>query len=259
MHPDSQFPLAGGCYIVEPERLRLREAGPLRWTRVIGIPEGAHKLSQFLLDQAPGPGPAIAARDHDAVIFILDGDCDIDIGGMAFQAGPGTGIYVRRGEAFRLDGADGRVRCLLTCCPAVDEPVFLDAMPANFDTAFPNRTVAATDSERQATGDRFFKLLVGPETGSMEVTQFIGMIPRSKAQEHFHPYEEAICVLSGSGRLWTGDQHAPVQPGSIIFLPIRQPHCLECEVDAGMELVGVFYPAGSPAVNYRDSEPDGGA
>ena len=43
---------------------------------------------------------------------------------------------------------------------------------------------------------------------------------------------------------------APVGPGSMIFLPIRQPHCLECEDDDGMELVGIFYPAGSPAVNY---------
>ena len=66
----------------------------------------------------------------------------------------------------------------------------------------------------------------GPQTGSAQVTQFIGMIPRSKAPEHFHTYEEAICILSGCGEMWAGDSHAPVRPGSVIFLPRKQPHCL---------------------------------
>ena len=37
----------------------------------------------------------------------------------------------------------------------------------------------------------------------------------------------------------------------MIFLPREQPHNLECLDKNGMELMGIFYPAGSPAINYK--------
>lgn len=242
--------LSGGCYVLATDSLAMRQQSGLRWARVIGRPEGARKLSQFLLQQDAGPGPVVSAADHDAVLFILDGSGEADISGERFPVAPQCGVFVRRGEAVRLRANEGGMRWLLTCCPAVDEPVCSDSMLGAFDRSHPQRIVAANASEKQAAGERFFKLLVGPEVGSREVTQFIGMIPESKAPEHFHLYEEAIYVLRGTGRLWAGEEHTPVGPGSSIFLPIRQPHCLQCEDAAGMDLVGVFYPAGSPAVNY---------
>jgi quercetin dioxygenase-like cupin family protein len=60
----------------------------------------------------------------------------------------------------------------------------------------------------------------------------------------------ALFVLSGHAFLWTERTRAEVQPGDVIFLPRRQLHSLECTSDGGMRLVGVFFPAGSPAVNY---------
>ena len=40
----------------------------------------------------------------------------------------------------------------------------------------------------------------------------------------------------------------------MIFLPRKQAHCLECLDENGMELMGVFYPAGSPAINYKTGQ-----
>jgi quercetin dioxygenase-like cupin family protein len=54
--------------------------------------------------------------------------------------------------------------------------------------------------------------------------------------------------------MWTGNKHAEVKPGSMIFLPRKQAHCLECLDENGMELMGVFYPAGSPAINYKTGQ-----
>ena len=51
--------------------------------------------------------------------------------------------------------------------------------------------------------------------------------------------------------MWAGDQRTDVRPGSLIFLPREQRHSLECTSAEGMELVGMFYPAGSPAINYE--------
>jgi mannose-6-phosphate isomerase-like protein (cupin superfamily) len=83
-----------------------------------------------------------------------------------------------------------------------------------------------------------------------QTTQFVGSIPPGRAPDHFHLYEEVICILDGAGVMWTGSKSAPVERGSCIFLPRRQPHCFENTGRGELRLLGVFYPAGSPAVRY---------
>ena len=47
---------------------------------------------------------------------------------------------------------------------------------------------------------------------------------------------------------------SPIGPGSCVFLPRRQVHCVENTGSGPLRLVGVFYPAGSPAARlYRDA------
>jgi len=137
-----------------------------------------------------------------------------------------------------------------TICPGSEDFQRPQDLLHGFDDHFPERVIDAGQNKRQANGDRYYQLLVGPNTHSEKVTQFIGMIPRSKAAEHFHLYEEAIYILSGAGYMWAGETHTPVNAGSMIFVPAKQAHCLECTEAEGMLLVGSFYPAGSPAINY---------
>lgn len=101
------------------------------------------------------------------------------------------------------------------------------------------------DQPRQKTADRWYAELV-----QAEVTQFVGSIPPGRAPDHFHLYEEVICILDGEGVMHAGDSSTPVGQGSCIFLPIRQRHCLENTGSGELRLLGVFYPAGSPAVRY---------
>ena len=100
------------------------------------------------------------------------------------------------------------------------------------------------------SGDRWYRVLVDGKVGSAQVTQFVGAIPPGRAPDHFHEYEEVLCILTGRGRMWAGKTSAPIAPGSCIFLPRGQPHCVENEGDDELRLLGVFYPAGSPAVRY---------
>jgi quercetin dioxygenase-like cupin family protein len=123
-------------------------------------------------------------------------------------------------------------------------------MPNNFDTTVPLRVYAVDPAKRQAMADRFYQVLIDDQIGAADMTQFVGEVPRSRAAGHHHLYEETITILSGSGYLWTEGARAEVKPGDIIFLPRRQRHSLECTSDDGMRLVGVFFPAGSPAINY---------
>jgi mannose-6-phosphate isomerase-like protein (cupin superfamily) len=110
--------------------------------------------------------------------------------------------------------------------------------------------VAMEDRPVQRTGDRWYREVINDDAGSTQVTQFVGGIPPGRAPDHFHLYEEVIVILDGTGEMWAGTSHAPIETGSCIFLPHGQVHCVENRGVGEMRLLGVFYPAGSPAVRY---------
>jgi mannose-6-phosphate isomerase-like protein (cupin superfamily) len=107
-------------------------------------------------------------------------------------------------------------------------------------------------SERTAevTGDRWYRELIDGRVGCAQVTQFVGGIPPGRAPDHYHEYEEVLLILAGRGRMWAGRTSTPIGPGSCVFLPRGQVHCVENTGQGELRLLGVFYPAGSPAVRY---------
>jgi|ERR1051325_363832 mannose-6-phosphate isomerase-like protein (cupin superfamily) len=129
--------------------------------------------------------------------------------------------------------------------PAADE------LPLSGDMTIISALAPTTDNrqpttgQRQRTGDRWYVELI-----QAEVTQFIGGIPPGRAPDHFHLYEEVICILDGAGIMHAGATSTPIAAGSCIFLPRRQRHCVENTGSGELRLLGVFYPAGSPAVRY---------
>ena len=94
--------------------------------------------------------------------------------------------------------------------------------------------------------DRRFKLLIDPRYGCRNLTQFVGVIERSKAPSHSHTYEEVIYIVSGAGVVHIDDESQPIRRGSCIYLPPGLPHCIENSGEAPLRLVGVFCPAGDP-------------
>ncbi len=232
-----------------------------RWACAFDDSDGTRQLSLYAAEIEPGEIHPLDAGNGEAVGYVLAGRGTVSIGGREFAVETGDGFHVRAEEAFDLQSSGLRdLRLLLVVCPSPDKAPWVRevrgfrAPPRQFESAYPERVVSASEARKEATGDRWFRILVGPMIGSDAVTQFIGSIPPSKAPEHYHLYEEVIYVLSGEGRMWTGDEHAPVRPGSLIFLPREQPHCLEATAPEGLELVGMFYPAGSPAVNYAPED-----
>ena len=107
------------------------------------------------------------------------------------------------------------------------------------------RPISAGETPAHQTGDRWYRELI-----QAEVTQFIGGIPPGRAPDHFHLYEEVICILDGVGVMHAGATSTPIAAGSCIFLPRKQRHCVENTGDGELRLLGVFYPAGSPAARY---------
>jgi mannose-6-phosphate isomerase-like protein (cupin superfamily) len=244
--------LASGCFVIDQSDLTMASNGTIKWAQVIGEDDQACMLSLYYVEAASGSSPTISVGANEAVLFLQQGQCSIWIGDRRFDVTEGTGVHVRQNERFSfLNQAEETSKWIISICPRTTGLDFSNTDSGKFDSDYPERTVSASGQEQHASGDRYYKLLVGPQVGSESITQFIGRIPLSKAPEHFHLYEEAICILSGHGCMWTGDQSAEVQPGSMIFLPRKQVHSLECRDEDGMELIGVFYPAGSPAINYE--------
>jgi len=153
---------------------------------------------------------------HDEVLYVLEQN---------------EGIHVPAGTQFVLSG---------------DMTIVSSLTPSEARGPRPEASVVRLDDQPiQKTGDRWYRELIQGET-----TLFVGSIPPGRAPDHFHLYEEVICILAGSGVMWTGAKSAPIEPGSCIFLPRQQRHCVENTGNGELRLLGVFYPAGSPAVRY---------
>lgn len=244
--------LDGGCYVRTLEPARLERRGNLTFTSMIHPVDGARCLSLFYLDAGAGTPAVMAFPASRVALFVLSGHGKLTISGKEFAIASEQGAYIGNQEAFTIepDMDSPAMRMTITVCPERSAPEWLNSMPDNFDHDWPERVFAVDPTKREPMADRFYQVLIDDRIGASDMTQFIGEVPRSRAALHRHLYEETITILSGHGYLWTENSRAEVQPGDVIFLPRRQVHSLECTSDGGMRLVGVFFPAGSPAVNY---------
>ncbi len=241
--------LDGGAYVLTPSDGNDKIADNVRYQPVIAEEDGATKLSLHRLIVSPGTTSWLQYKGVDTVLYFVSGAGTVDIAGKQFSVDREAGIYVRPGEAFRVI-TDQEMTIYATACPMLSDLTILQEHDTCFDESQQERYVAFDEKTANVMANRFYQELVDTKVGCNEVTQFIGQIPLSRAAMHRHLYEEAIVILTGSGRMWTGTKWAEVNTGDVLFLPHRQGHSLECTDDGGMLLMGVFYPSGSPAINY---------
>jgi mannose-6-phosphate isomerase-like protein (cupin superfamily) len=249
--------LAGGCRAFElREGESLAEEGVRVW-RHVGRERGADAISLSVLEVAPASGTAWRNPDCDEVLFVLSGSGDLLSDGKSYRAGPDSGIFVRPGARLVLSNP-GQTPLLLVSsrCPDPGPRILFEEIdPTATAVPFGSSLVRFEDQPTERASDgRWFRVLVDGETGYEQVTQFVGFIPPGRAPDHFHEYEEVVCILEGEARFWSGDSSASVGPGWGVYLPRRQPHCLENTGTKPLKLHGLFYPAGSPAVRYRPEE-----
>jgi len=238
--------------------------GTLRIWKQIGRATGAQAISLRVMEYAPGLSPTIQNEDCDEILYVLgsevsttrgSGWVNVLIDGQSREVGPDSGIYIRPQQAFAIDnpGPDS-VTIISSQCPDPDRaPAFVSSTASLTDppTDLASPIVRLADQRAQPTADRWYRVLVDDAIGSAKVTQFVGSIPPGRAPDHFHHYEEVLFILKGEGRMWAGETNTPVAPGSCIYLPKGQVHCVENTGEGELRLLGVFYPAGSPSVRYE--------
>lgn len=243
--------LDGGCYVLSPAALDRQQSGNFSWAPLVTAADGAKFLSAFCCRVETGGTSPLGFGDSDAVLYLRSGECKCNLAGRDFDLSGSSGLYVRPGESLTITNTtDEPAEWLAIVCPGIEALSVDYAGQARFDEAFPDRVGQLDPDQRQEMGDRFYQVLIGEDNGSREVTMFIGEIPQSRAGYHHHLYEEVIGILSGEGYMWTGAKKTAVAPGDVIFLPAKQVHALECTSPEDMRLMGAFYPAGSPAINY---------
>ncbi len=265
--------LEGGCRVSEMREGEPLVAGTLRiWNR-IGRATGAQAISLRVIEFAPGMSPGIRNDDCDEILYVLDcefqspvhdevsttcvsGWVNAFIDGHLYNLDGDTGIYIRSGQTLAINnpGPDPIVLISSQCPDPNCPPQFVPAIiTPSTDSSPPDRPplVRLADRPAQPTADRWYRVLVDDEVGSTQVTQFVGSIPPGRAPDHFHNYEEVLFILKGEGRMWAGATSTPIAPGSCIYLPKGQVHCVENTGSTELRLLGVFYPAGSPSVRYE--------
>lgn len=274
--------LEGGCRVSEMREGDPAIAGTLRiWNR-IGRATGAQAISLRVMEFAPGLSPGIRNDKCDEILYVLDsgrvseidmerghpvrpserserasiGDvsAQVFIDGNSYDIGLDTGIYVRPGEIFAVNNSCANSIVMISSqCPDPDRELeFVEALTSPIaDSNVPPPFVRLSDRPAQPTADRWYRVLVDDGFGSTNATQFVGSIPPGRAPDHFHQYEEVLFILKGEGRMWAGETNTPIAPGSCIYLPKGQVHCVENTGKGELRLLGVFYPAGSPSVRYE--------
>jgi mannose-6-phosphate isomerase-like protein (cupin superfamily) len=271
--------LAGGCRVSDMSEGVPVVNGTLRIWNQVGRATGAQAISLRIIEFAPGLSPAIRNDDCDEILYVLDSverrwerghpvrlseqrertndvgvSGEILINGHPYNIFSDTGIYIRPHEIFAVDNpSPDSIVFVSVRCPEPDaalEFVALSTAPASDSPPPRPPLVRLADRKAQPTADRWYRVLVDDEIGSTKATQFVGSIPPGRAPDHFHEYEEVLFILKGQGRMWAGETSTEIAPGSCIYLPKGQVHCVENTGVDELRLLGVFYPAGSPSVRY---------
>jgi len=237
--------LEGSCRVSTMHEGEPRVSGTLSIWDQIGKANGAQAISLRVLEFRPGTSPALQNDASDEVLYLVEGNCTVVIEGNAYELEPATGVYVRPRQSWHIETQDV-ARFVSSQCPETEGSTH-QAPPI----------VRLSDRRSLPTADRWYRVLVDHEVGSEQVTQFVGSIPPGRAPDHFHEYEEVLFILRGEGRMWAGETNTPIGPGSCVYLPKRQVHCVENTGSGELRLLGLFYPAGSPAVRYEATDEHG--
>jgi mannose-6-phosphate isomerase-like protein (cupin superfamily) len=196
---------------------------------------GCRGLHQRRLRFTGGAVLTGAAGGRGEAWYVISGSGTLEADGSAagtIELQPGTAVWLEPGLGYRCTARAGELEILAITvrAKAGDGPGL--------------HAVKLEDCAVERTGDREFRVLL---SAGLSITQFAGMIPPGRAPEHQHTYDEVVHVLAGQGVVHLGGEDAEIGPGTSIYLPPHQPHCLENTGAETLQVLGVFYPAGSPA------------
>lgn len=213
-------------------------------------------LVRRMITLAPGSRFEGTGCSGGELWFVIAGSGRLDAGGLGKPdppVGRHTGVWIPPRCRYRLDAGRGIRLDAVALPPAESATPAEPGTPTEPATAQVARMAELSDCEVEQTGDRLFRVLLGPGRGCEAATQFVGEIPPGRAPKHSHPYDEVVLVLEGEGVAHAGGTDQALAPGTRVHLPRGMPHCLENTGQANLVVLGVFHPGGSPAAKSAPS------
>jgi mannose-6-phosphate isomerase-like protein (cupin superfamily) len=249
--------LEGGCRVSGWKEGEPLTRGSLRIWRHADE-GGGEAISLRVLEFGAGLSPGLRNAGCDEVLYVVEGTGTLFLDGHPHPVSAETGFFLHPGVCLTVENSGTTLLTLVGsqspdpgASVAFEPPCTTPAPHRGSPPAGRKPLVRFSEQPTQRADDgRWFRVLVDLETCGARVTQFIGAIPPGRAPDHFHEYEEVLCILEGEGRFRAADSEASIGPGSCVFLPRRQPHCVENTGRGELRLLGIFYPSGSPAVRY---------
>lgn len=210
----------------------------------IDASSGCERLEQRVIRFAPGRSRPRSLNGRQEVLYVATGSGTVHVEGEAHALEPDTGVFVAPGEAYEIEN------------PGPGELLVVSVVaPESSGVASGERRVVVRFREQPvltAGTDREFRYLINQDAGCYDVTQFLGIIPPSRAPLHSHVYDEVVYVVEGEGVLHLGEEHTPIRTGSCFHLPPGVVHCVENSGTGPMRVLGVFHPSGDPASRVYD-------
>jgi mannose-6-phosphate isomerase-like protein (cupin superfamily) len=225
---------AGTPVVRRPEQVPPGPLAPgVAAMQMLNDEHGCRALHQRRLRLEEGAALAATAGGRGEAWYVIRGSGILEAGAAGTaELRPGTAAWLPSSVDYRC-----RLEILVITVQAGD---------AEDEPALKVTTLETRPVER--TGDREFRVLLSE---GLSITQFAGLIPPGRAPEHQHTYDEVVHVLAGQGVVHLGGGQREIQtqigPGTSIYLPPHTPHCLENTGSEPLQVLGVFYPAGSPA------------
>jgi mannose-6-phosphate isomerase-like protein (cupin superfamily) len=210
-----------GCRGLHQRRLRFSSGAALTGTA------GGRGEAWYVIS---GSGVLDTRTGGTAGVDGAGGMVRVDDTGERVELAPGTAVWLEPELGYRAGAAgDLEVLAITVRAEARKGPGL--------------HAVRLEDCAVERTGDREFRVLL---SAGLSITQFAGLIPPGRAPEHHHIYDEVVHVLAGQGVVHLDGGQTEIGPGTSIYLPPYQPHCLENTGSEPLRVLGVFYPAGSP-------------
>jgi mannose-6-phosphate isomerase-like protein (cupin superfamily) len=236
-----------GFVTSEREVVPLREqADTVELRTTIDAAAGCRFLEQRVIRFDPGRSRERFNDGRQEVLYVVAGHGTLHLEGEEYALEPDLGVFVAPDERYSVENPGPEVVHVVSVTAPIGE---LGVGPQR------RVTMRYADSEPfPATSNREFRYLINQDAGCLDVTQFVGVIPPSKAPHHMHDYDEVVYVIEGEGLVHLGGAEAPMGPGTCIHLPPGTHHSLENVGSGNMRVLGVFHPSGDPGRAYIDNK-----
>jgi len=246
--------LSGGCRVFKSSEGEISSKGVSNWRTVICYATGADKITQTVSEHGLGCSPVLVNPVAEEALYVVRGEGSCTINGFDYDLSPGTGVYIPPAAEYGFENSRTEpLEIVHACCPEDPHRHIVDTPRAGALGTAPSLLVREADREVIRAGkDREFRYLVHTDLGCRQITQFAGRIPPSMAPFHHHDYEEGIFILSGHGLVHVEGESCAFGPSDSIYFPVGVRHCVENPGPSPIQLLGAFYPSGSPGAAYED-------